>query len=233
MCGVFAWEHDIMQTSLKKKYYALIISLFLVANAHAATPYYFMEFGLMGGTSYYIGDTQKHIFMNPRYTGGAMVNVKFDRRWSVTAKAQYIDIAYMDGDTKGGNQIIHADLTAEFNFFQFDIKQYDPKIKPVTPYIFLGIGFSMYGNKFGNSAPNIPFGFGVKWKMAPRWTLNLAWQHQMYFFFDADNLENKPKYDDTYDLNKTNFLRNDMVSTLTLGITFAFIPRKPPCNCCE
>ena len=210
-------------------------------NAIANRPFYMLETGIMGGTAYYVGDLHEHIFIRPQYAAGLQFSYHFDRRWTITAKSQFCEIAF---DKKSGlpnNRLINTDICAEFNFFKFDLRQYDPKIKPITPYIAVGFGMSIYGNKvnedntlyFNDKSFYVPFVLGMKWKMAKNWTMNIAWQHQVHFGMDADKIENSAAENNTYKLNKSNIIKNDLVSTLTLGITFAFARKPEKCRLCK
>ena len=217
-----------------------VILMLTVAPLHAEQLPYLCEFGLQGGLSYYVGDATQHIFLNPQYAAGLQFRYKFTNRWALQVKGQWQQIKYPAPDEQGTpmqdamltNQIINLDVVGEFNFFRFGEKQYDSRIKPITPYIFLGVGMGLY-NDYSKVGAYLPFGFGMKWKFAPRWGLNIAWQHQLFF---ADNLENNELYNNypnEYKMNGSNILKNDLTSTLTLGIVFEFAKQKAVCRRCQ
>ncbi len=219
---------------------ALITLILSALYVSAEELSYRCEFGLQGGLSYYVGDATPHIFMNPQYAAGAQFRYKFTPRWALQVKGQWQQIKFPDSDEQGTpikgsmltKQIISIDAVAEFNFFRFGEKQYDSRIKPITPYIFLGVGAGLY-NDFGDIGAYFPFGFGLKWKFAPRWGLNLAWQHQLFF---ADNIESNKLYDDyptEFNMNGSNIFKYDLTSTLTLGIVFEFAREKAVCRFCK
>ncbi len=194
------------------------------------------EWGLQGGLGYYVGDATDHIFNDIQWAAGTHFRYKFDQRWALQVKGQVQNMVFplqnevgMQLDAKGDNFLLNLDVMGEFNFFRFGLKQYDERVKQFTPYIFLGVGVSSYSN-FGDWAAYFPFGLGLKWKFAQRWGLNLAWQHNLYF---ADNLEGKDYYDNTQDLNGSNILKNDLTSSLTLGIVFEFGKAAKVCHTCE
>ena len=159
----------------------------------------------------------------------------------------------------------HFDLTGEYNFFHFGLDEHDVRMHPITPFVFLGVGLTAHNVLASNKddyplvgwkerldengnvvykyhepafAMYIPIGVGVKWKFAPRWQLQLAWQHQIYMS-NGDGLEgiinqNDPsQFDDSYQMNGSNILNNDIVSTLTLGIVFEFAREKKVCVECQ
>lgn len=217
------------------KVIVLVISLLSAASLHAEERAYLCEFGIQGGLGYYAGDAVQHIFMHVRPAYGAQFRYKFDSRWALQVKGQGTDICYplpetgpQGKATLATNGMMNLDAVAEFNFFRFGTKQYDSRVKPITPYIFIGVGVSAY-SEFRSWAAYIPVGFGMKWKFAKRWGLNIAWQQQIYF---ADNLENRNEYNNTYNLNGSNILNNDFTSTLTFGIVFDFAKERKVCRSC-
>lgn len=228
--------------SLLYIFVTLMIGLLSTTKSYADDRPYLCEFGLQGGVGYYVGDAVQHIFMYPQYAAGAQFRYKFDQRWALQVKGQWQQIKYPAPDEQGTpikdelltNQIANIDVCGEFNFFRFGAKQYDSRVKPLTPYIFLGVGVGIY-NGYKSAAAYFPFGFGLKWKFSSWCGLNLAWQHQLYF---ADNLENREEYDnypkkDDYNMNGSNILKNDLTGTLTLGIVFEFGKERATCRRCQ
>ena len=120
---------------------------------------YLCEIGLQAGCGYYVGDATPHIFMNPREAYGIHFRYKFTKRWAIQAKVSGQRIMGYDYtmrgeklDTKWQNQLINVDVMAEFNFFRFgEFNKYDKRIKPYTPYIFIGLGAGIYGAKEQNA----------------------------------------------------------------------------------
>ncbi len=214
----------------------LVISLLSAQVSKAAEKDYLCELGVQAGLGYYVGDATHHIFNDVSWAAGAQFRYKFDQRWALQVKGQGQQIRFNLQDAKGNeieekgsNLLTSVDVVGEFNFFRFGAKQYDERIKPITPYIFLGVGVSVYSN-WTKAAAYVPFGFGMKWKFAQYCGLNVAWQHNLYF---ADNVENRDYYDNTYQLNKANILNNDLTSSLTIGIVFEFGERGKVCRLCD
>ena len=223
-----------------------MVALFLCMglSAYAQGQPYLCEIGLQGGCGYYVGDAAQHIFMHPREAYGVHFRYKFTKRWAVQAKVSGQRITgydyTMDGrklDTRWQNQLINVDVMAEFNFFRFgEANRYDKRIKPYTPYIFLGIGAGVYGangeNKpiFNHAMAYIPLGIGFKWKFHDCVGLNVAWQHNIYM---ADNLESRESLDNKYQMNGWNWMNCDLTGMLTAGIVFEFGRAKAPCRICN
>lgn len=211
-------------------------------GAHAQTQGqpYTCEIGLQGGCGYYVGDAAPHIFMNVREAYGAHFRYKFTKRWAIQAKLSGQRIAGSDYtirgeklDTKWQNRLYNIDVMAEFNFFRFgSANKYDKRIRPYTPYIFLGIGAGMYNavDKGMSATAYVPLGIGFKWKFHDRWGLNIAWQHNIYM---ADNLEGRYTLDNKHQLNGWNWMNCDLTGMVTLGIVFEFARAKKACRVCN
>ncbi len=228
---------------------------------------YRCELGLQGGCGYYAGDATEYVFQDVREAYGLHFRYKFDQRWALQVKglAHHIKGQFSAGETPASpvdvstagqitegetsapsinaprqlweTQMVNVDVVGEFNFFRFGVRQYDERIKPITPYIGVGIGIGMC------MEPNwawrgyspvvqvyVPFVVGVKWKIADRWQLQAAWQHNVYF---ADNLEGIDELNNAHNLNGSNFLNNDVTSQLTVGIVFEFAQDRKICALCE
>ena len=201
---------------------------------------YLCEIGLQAGAGYYVGDAAPHIFMHPREAYGIHFRYKFTKRWAIQAKFSGQRITgndfTMDGnklDTKWENRLYNVDVMAEFNFFRFDARnENDRRIKPYTPYIFIGLGAGLYN---GISTPMtamayVPLGIGFKWKFAEFVGLNIAWQHNIYM---ADNLEGRKELDNKYQMNGWNWMNCDVTGMLTAGIVFEFAKAPKPCKICN
>lgn len=240
---------DEHKTGRLLRVWVMLVGVVCSITAVADDRPYLCELGLQAGCGYYVGDATTHIFNNPREAYGAHFRYKFTNRWALQVKGltqRITGYAYDDRmqkqDAMWSTQMVNLDAMAEFNFFRFGGKTYDIRIKPLTPYIFLGVGVAMYGNgmnvsgwnwsDYGGKVPvafYIPMGFGLKWKFAKRFGLNLAWQHNLYV---ADNLEGMANLNNTYDLNGSNILNFDVTSQLTLGIVFEFAQEKKECRTC-
>ena len=221
----------------------LLFAPFFVQRASASVALevpYLCEIGLQGGAGYYVGDAVPHIFMSVREAYGIHFRYKFTKRWAIQLKASGQRIAGNEFtirgeklDTKWQNQMVNVDLMAEFNFFRFgSANKYDKRIKPYTPYIFLGIGAGVYGlgDTQTHAAAYIPLGIGFKWKFSEHCGLNIAWQHNIYM---ADNLECRETLDNKYQLNGWNWMNCDVTGMITAGIVFEFGKAKKPCRICN
>ncbi len=107
------------------------------------------EFGLVGGTGYYIGDLNpyRHFGGDLSLGGGAMYRQNLNRRWSVKGQVFYGIIGASDAEASNEwrrnrnlsfrNEIIEGSCTVELNFKEYQIG--NPQAK-FSPYLFMGLG---------------------------------------------------------------------------------------------
>ena len=209
--------------------YAITGFLLLLAGlVNAQEDTYFAEIGVHGGSSYYLGDANNVLFKNAQLSYGLIYRQKFNPRlaahlsWNSTivAGSGLID----DVNIPFNNRVNAFDLAGEFNFFSYERKEYLPFSKTFTPFIFAGVGGAL-----GNSVAtmSLPFGVGFKAMLGDRLNLNIMWSNRLMF---NDNLEGKADFNDHAGLNGTNIFNNDMLSTLSVGITLNIWKKKCDCS---
>jgi len=239
----------------------LLLSVTMTVRAEELP--YLNEIGLQAGYAYYVGDAEPTPFASPGVTVGLHYRYKFTKRWAIQAKVSWVQIKGYESiwqnrdvntDKKWKNDMINIDVMAEFNFFRFGASnENDRRIRPYTPYIFLGVGGAFYGLLDGTSlfaanwmknvlrdpqtkeytggiACYIPFGIGFKWKFADNFGLNIAWQHNLYI---ADDIEGVKDLDNTHKLNGSNIMNCDLTGQLTVGLVVEFGRAKTPCRICN
>ena len=242
----------------------LSISISLLVKAEEVKDeFYRLEIGLQGGVSYYAGELAPYAFMSVGETYGIQGRLKIDPRWAVQVKGQRQRVINtLKKENKWGLQpgryqvpMWHFDITGEYNFFRLGLNEYDIHMRKLTPFMFLGVGMTAQNMVLADMdvaypkflvaddeklayAMYIPVGVGLKWKMAERWQLQLAWQHNVYVL-NGDGLEgivdktNPDRFNNSYEMNGSNIMNNDVTSTLTLGVVFEFAPKKKICTQCR
>lgn len=221
--------------------YAITGFLLLVAGLmNAQEDTYFAEIGVHGGTSYYLGDANNVLFKNAQLSYGLIYRQKFNPRlaahlsWNST---KVVGKGIVDNvDTLFNNRVNAFDLTGEFNFFSYERKEYLPFSKTFTPFIFAGVGGALGGSV---ATMSLPFGVGFKMMLGDRLNLNIMWSNRLMF---KDNLEGEKlptegevqnhlnHFSDPAGLNGTNIFNNDMLSTLSVGITLNIWKKKCDCS---
>ena len=103
------------------------------------------EFGILGGTGYYIGDMNSNHFNNLHVAGGITYRVNFDRRFSFKSSALYTNI-YADDANSSDPIKLNRDLSfksdilelsgqIEFNFLPYETGN---SLYSWSPFVFIG-----------------------------------------------------------------------------------------------
>lgn len=198
-----------------------------------------LEMGLQGGMMFYVGDAHQKMFQNIREVYGAEVAYLFNHRWSLMLQGVTGRIAGRTATKQGlpdpqgeiwTNRLVDIDVVARFNFLPFGVTdKYDLKVKPYTPYIFAGFGLAMHSG-FTGVTPYVPVGVGFRWVCSEHVGMFVAVQNNICF---GDNLEPVPGYNDIHELNGSNVLNCDLVTTIQFGIVFEFAKEKKICKFCK
>ena len=215
----------------------------------SSSRFYRMEVGAQVGASYYVGELAPYVFLSTAEAYGAQFRYKIDPRWALQLKGQRQRVVNNVEDDnlwrlesgKYVHPMWHVDVVGEYNFFQLGLDEYNIHMRPWTPYMFVGFGLTFYEDSINNRGPSavyVPVGLGVKWKFADRWQLQFAWQHNVYLV-NGDGLEGvidarRPNlFNDSYKMNGSNIMNNDVTSTLTLGVVFEFGCQQRKCVFCD
>lgn len=209
--------------------YAITGFLLLLAGlVNAQEDTYFAEIGVHGGSSYYLGDANNVLFKNAQLSYGLIYRQKFNPRlaahlsWNSTTVAGKGIVDNVN--TPFNNRVNALDLAGEFNFFSYERKEYLPFSKTFTPFVFAGVG-GVLGNSVATMS--LPFGLGFKMMIGDRLNLNIIWSNRLMF---SDDLEGEVEFNEPAGLNGTNIFNNDMLSTLSVGITLNIWKKKCDCS---
>ena len=202
---------------------------------------YKAEVGIVGGGSYYLGDANSQLFNKMQLTYGGFFRYVINSRIALRAELNSADIAGVYRNQIGSlafkNTIYSADLCGEFNFFDLEKNPYKQFSKPFSPYIFTGFGAmtNLYINQKLPEASWV-FGLGMKVKIAKRLNLNVQWSNKLLLsifkvngIYHSDYMEGVAALNDPGGLNGSNIFNNDLLSTLTVGISLDIW--KKPCKC--
>lgn len=210
-----------------------IIVVFLLTNIKGnAQQSYRAEIGPSIGSSFYIGDANTKLFANQNFTYGLQYRHKFNSRIAITGEW---NSTHVNGSgTLANNMVIDfnnainaIDLSAEFNFFDLEDKVYKPFSQKYSTFVFAGVGNMLYKYEMQNQFKfSYLFGVGMKFMLGTRMNLNLKWSNRLLL---TDQMEGIRPFNNANDLNGSNLLNNDMLSTLSVGLTFNIF--KERCNC--
>ena len=125
----------------------LSIIFFIVSTTNANVQYEpNQEFGILGGTGFYIGDLNNTHFNNIRAAGGITFRKNFDRRFSFKSSVLYTNVYADDANSSDDinknrnlhfkSDIIELSGQVEFNFLPYETGN---ALYPFTPFVFTGV----------------------------------------------------------------------------------------------
>ncbi len=219
----------------------LICLLALVCSLHAAAQndetVYRLELGGGVGMGLNLTDVDGKIGL----AAAAVARFPLNPRMAVKAQFSYSQIKgatdgiknfYPIDPSQPGSDRLHYevsdgiyDLSAlyELHFLPYGyVRDYKGYFR-IVPYLQMGFGLT-YGPAGKAFSANIPLGFGVKYKVAPRLNLGLDW---LMHFSLSDKLDG---LDAPLGIKSSGFRNKDHYSTLTLTLTYDLNPRCPTCN---
>lgn len=205
---------------------ALAVLLITANTVFSQTDYkwtkYYMEAGILGGDSYYLGDANETPFKYMLPTGGLFLKYKFNGHWEIKLQATLgqAGIGEFDGKMRKTSFTDLAFIT-EFNFFNYASMRLEPGTSRVSPYIFGGLGLSSFNQV---AAPIVPFGIGVKWYFANRLNLGMYWSTQKTLGNDKFDLIDNP-----LGIRTNLWLNNDWYSTIAVYLSINFWKICPAC----
>ncbi len=207
------------------------------AQQTAMAPYKF-DFGAGLGMSGYIGDANStNPFKHPGFTADLAARYIIDTRWALRASLTTLSLSGNTADMTNilpnnaqfefSSQVFDLTVRGEFNFLPYGIGETYKRLRRISPYLALGIGFSISSaDGHTAAAPAIPMAFGVKYKLKER--INLYAEFSMTKVF-SDHVDGE--YIADLNLIKTDFYKNtDWFSRLTIGISYEFGKRCEACH---
>ena len=214
--------------------------LFLAAVVHTqaqADEEYLFEVGGGGGLVSYLGDFNGSIIGNIQPMGTILLRRVLNPYMDVTATASY---GQLNGTVSGlktwypdyqsetysfSNPLVDLSIRYEYNFWPYGTGRDYRGAKPLTPFIFGGLG-GTYTNSSGTVlAANLHLGAGVKYKVAPRLNVGVEWA---IHFTTSDKLDG---VEDPYKVISTGAFKNkDCYSAFQLTFTYSFLAKCRTCH---
>ena len=193
-------------TAMRK--FVLLCLVCFCLQAESQVIYRKSEYGFAAGGANYFGDLNTNYgFQNLRYSGGIFLKYNFNNYIALKLAGNYAFVGYDDKYSSNIYQktrnlnfksnIYESVIQAEFNFFQYDVLDFDHRF---TPYVTLGAGIFSYNpytiydkkrydlrplgtegqnyeeykdRRYGRTALCFPIGLGIKYWMSKGITLGV------------------------------------------------------------
>ena len=231
-----------MKSVMKKRLCVVAIlftihcSLF-VSHAVAQTePEYRLEVGGGIGMVSYEGDFNGNIFRNPQAAFSLLAKYRWNPRVALAMNISYMQLKGSAKDVKSyvpqqwqdytfKRKVGDVGLRLEYNFWPYGTGMEYRGAQRLTPYIFLGLGATVFKTDKTQLAMNMPLGGGVKYKAADRVNVALEWAMH---FTGTDRLDGVA---DPYGIKSSGLFKNtDCYSHLRLSVSYDLWAKCKTCH---
>ena len=216
---------------------AFAILLMLTVEGHAQTePEYRLEVGGGIGMVSYQGDFNGNIFKNMQPMFSLLAKYKFNPRVAIAMNISYGKLKGSAKDITSHVPAQWADYTfkrkigdvgvrMEYNFWPYGTGMEYRGAQRLTPYIFIGLGTTVYKTDKPQLAMNMPLGLGVKYKAADRVNMALEWAMH---FSSSDRLDGASN---PLGIKSSGLFKNtDCYSQLRLSVTYDLWAKCKTCH---
>lgn len=232
--------------ALVRRLALLLFLLGAVSALHAASgddddAFYRLELGVGGGFGFGLNDVNSKLYGTPTPAAALLARFPLNPRMAVKVSGGYLKVSgttdkildfYPANPAAAGTARLHYeakgnlyDLNAlfELHFLPYGwVKSYQG-FKRIVPYLQGGLGLT-YSDAGKVATVNIPIGFGVKWKIAPRVNLGLDWT---FHFTPNDKLEGLAN---PHGIKSGEFRNKDHYNLTLVTLTYDLSPKCPTCN---
>ncbi len=216
---------------------AFAILLMLAVGAHAQTePEYRLEVGGGIGMVSYQGDFNGNIFKNMQPMFSLLAKYKFNPRVAIAMNISYgklkgsakdvtSHVPEQWADYSFKRKIGDVGVRMEYNFWPYGTGMEYRGAQRLTPYIFIGLGTTVYKTDKPQLAMNMPLGLGVKYKAADRVNMALEWAMH---FSSSDRLDGASN---PLGIKSSGLFKNtDCYSQLRLSVTYDLWAKCKTCH---
>ena len=216
---------------------AFAILLMLAVGAHAQTePEYRLEVGGGIGMVSYQGDFNGNIFKNMQPMFSLLAKYKFNPRVAIAMNISYGKLKGSAKDVTSHvpeqwtdysfkRKIGDVGVRMEYNFWPYGTGMEYRGAQRLTPYIFIGLGTTVYKTDKPQLAMNMPLGLGVKYKAADRVNMALEWAMH---FSSSDRLDGASN---PLGIKSSGLFKNtDCYSQLRLSVTYDLWAKCKTCH---
>ena len=216
---------------------AFAILLMLAVGAHAQTePEYRLEVGGGIGMVSYQGDFNGNIFKNMQPMFSLLAKYIFNPRVAIAMNISYgklkgsakdvtSHVPEQWADYSFKRKIGDVGVRMEYNFWPYGTGMEYRGAQRLTPYIFIGLGTTVYKTDKPQLAMNMPLGLGVKYKAADRVNMALEWAMH---FSSSDRLDGASN---PLGIKSSGLFKNtDCYSQLQLSVTYDLWAKCKTCH---
>lgn len=199
---------------------------------------YKFDMGGQIGMSGYLGDANtSSIFKHPGFSAGVSARYIPNVRMAFRGVFNTLSLSGNSADMENvlpdameysfKSQVYDLGVRYEFNFFPYGVGETYKRLRKWTPYLTAGIGVALATCDGSTAvAPNIPLGFGVKYKPRERWNVGVEFTMTKNF---SDKIDGK-QLNDLYGI-RSSFLKNtDWYSNISVSVTYEFGERCSTCH---
>ena len=222
------------------RYILLILAALGFCSLRAQEQEYMYEIGPGIGASWAYGDVNRNsVLYDPALSADFLFRYNFNLRWAmavdvshhrVKGDSQDFDNALPLGQTwQFDRRLWQLSLRLEIDFWNYGWGADYREKHRLAPFLTAGFGIGAVsgettGQERTTALISLPVGLGLKWKMAPRWDLNLTALWSKTFGDDLDG------YIDPYKTGSKSPVNTDWMGSVMLNITFNFKERCFECH---
>lgn len=199
---------------------------------------YRMEIGAGIGVVSYEGDFNGNILKDMQPIGSLIARRVINPYMAICLSANYGKLKGSSADVRTyypqyqelpyefDRSLVDVSLTYEYNFWPYGTGHDYRGAKPLTPFIFGGVGATyVKGDNEHAFTANMPLGVGLKYKVAERVNIGLEWGIHFSFSDKLDGVE------DPYGIQSSGLFKNtDCYSAFQVTLTYNFSPKCRTCN---
>lgn len=243
-------RRPLIETLHVRRVLLLLLMLAPLSLAAQDDEEYRMEIGGGVGPDFYLGDVSSTPFRKPSVAAALLWRRNFNPRMGLKAN---LALAHLRGAS--GKRFIPADAATpgaeggkpvavdfkrpvldlgvqyELNFFGYGLGQEYTGMRRWTPYVALGVGFTLAvgGGASSAFALNIPVGVGVKYKVRPRLNVGAEWSFRMTTTDELD-AGGQATLAHPYNIKGKGFKNKDAYSMLLVTLTYDISPKCKTCH---
>lgn len=220
------------------KYFVLFFFFSIIISVNAQRNQKSKDIGILIGGSYYQGDLNYESYFHDTHLALSLLyRVNYTPHYSFRIGITRAEISGKDSDFHKSayqvarnhsfaSNIIELSTMFEYNFFPIT----DDKTKlNLSPYFNIGLAFFHASNRDNLFSVAVPIGLGVKYKLAPKWTIQAEWNYRLTF---TDELDGLGYYNETRNYKKKQNSFNytkDLYSIFGISILYQFKKKNAEC----